>query len=174
MSQRRGRFVKIYWSFLTNLWRRSDAADSSKFIGHFSTKISKLIGHIRPICDVAESWKFIGLFRLICDVVCPLGINDTSLRSHHSLEKLKDSLRHVLRFNGVLLHLPNSPLQVLDVGIWLTSPFVYFNCLCSPEVSITMGKISVTIQGRQISLPRVTALNCLTFFNEQIITLWRS
>ena len=52
-SQRRHRFGKIHWLFSTSLWRRSDVADSSKFIGHFW-----------PICDVADSSKFICLFSI--------------------------------------------------------------------------------------------------------------
>ena len=78
-------------------------------------------------------------------------INGTFLRSPHLLEtgsKLKYSLLHVLRINGVLSHLLYSPFEVLNNGIWLTPSFVYFNCFCIPEVSIkwiTMWKISVAI-----------------------------
>ena len=43
-SERRRRFVEIYWSFSTNMQRRSNVADLSEFIGHF-----------RPICDVVAT-----------------------------------------------------------------------------------------------------------------------
>ena len=79
-------------------------------------------------------------------------INGTSLHWPHSFEtgsKLKYSLLHFLRNNGALPNPLYPPLKVLNDGIWLTSPFVYFNCFCLPEVSIkwiTTGKISVANQ----------------------------
>ena len=49
----RCRFIKIYWSFSTNLRCR-------RFV--------KFIGRFRPICNVADSSKFIGHFLPIHDV----------------------------------------------------------------------------------------------------------
>ena len=39
--------------------------------------------------------------------------------------------------NDALSHSLYRPFQVLNVWIWLTPSFVYFNCFCIPEISIT-------------------------------------
>ena len=89
-SQRRHRFVKIYWSFSTNLRLRCDVADLSEFIGHFSTNLRRRNDN-RPMrrcrfveiywsfstnlghrSNIADSSQFIGHFRPILDVVSRL------------------------------------------------------------------------------------------------------
>ena len=93
-------------------------------------------------------------------------INGTSLRSPHSLEtesKLKDSL-FVCSVLIARCHIFYPPLQMPEVGIWITHSSVYFNCFSISKISIEVDYYGGEI-GRHSSFP-------MNFFAQYYLTFY--